>query len=403
MVSEHASPLAVLGGEDAGGQNVFVDSLARALARQGVEVSVYTRRDDPEIDRRLELCPGVVVEHVNAGPPKPISKDHLLPHMDEFARRLARSWAGRSPDVVHSHFWMSGRASVAAASATQTPVVHTFHALGIVKKRHQGDKDTSPRERLGEEAQLLDRCDRIIATCSDELFELVRMGADRRRISVVPAGVDLQLFRPDGPALARQPGMRRVVVISRLVERKGIGNVISALAEVPKAELVVAGGPDAGNLDDDPMVARFRALAAHHGVADRVIFLGSIDRTQVPNVIRSADAVACVPWYEPFGMVALEAMACGVPVVASAVGGQVDTVVDGVTGIHVPPRRPDEVARALNLLLGDARLRKRFATAGAERARRRYGWDLIAQLTIEAYSRVAEHRSQVAEGGSNTS
>jgi glycosyltransferase involved in cell wall biosynthesis len=162
-------------------------------------------------------------------------------------------------------------------------------------------------------------------------------------------------------------------------------------------EAVIAGGPDATRLDTDPMVRNFRALAARLGVDDRVTLLGSVDRNQVPNLIRSSDVVACVPWYEPFGMVALEAMACGVPVVASAVGGLVDTVVDGVTGIHVPPRRPDEVARALNLLLSEARLRKRMGAAGAERARNRYSWDLIAELTAEAYMLVTEREARTAE------
>jgi glycosyltransferase involved in cell wall biosynthesis len=399
MVSEHASPMALLGGVDAGGQNVYVACLASAMAKLGVDVVVHTRRDDAGLPARVELCPGVVVEHVNAGPPAQISKDHLLPYMDQFARALRRSWSDARPDVVHAHFWMSGRASLTAARPLALPVVQTFHALGNVKKRHQGDKDTSPPERLREELGIIERCDRILATCSDELFELVRLGADRRKISVIPAGVDLELFRPDGPALPRRPGMRRVVVVSRLVERKGIGNVISALADVPSTDLVVAGGPDPSRLDEDPMVKRFRALAATHRVLDRVTFLGSIDRNQVPNVIRSADVVACVPWYEPFGMVAVEAMACGVPVVASAVGGLVDSVVDGVTGVHVPPRRPDEVARALNLLLRDARLRRLFGAAGAERARLRYSWELIAEVTLAAYERVIAHRARAAQAG----
>jgi glycosyltransferase involved in cell wall biosynthesis len=397
MVSEHASPLAVLGGVDAGGQNVHVASLAGALARQGHEVVVHTRRDDARLPARVEFGPGVLVEHVNAGPARPIAKDELLPYMDSFGDRLRRSWELDRPDVVHSHFWMSGRAALAAARRLNVPVVHTFHALGVVKKRNQGDKDTSPPQRLPAEDKIIKRCDRILATCSDELFELVRLGADRRKISVIPCGVDPDLFKPDGPALPRRPGVGRIVIVSRLVERKGIGNVISALVEVPKAEVVVAGGPEPARLDTDPMVRSFRALAARQGVEDRVTFLGSVDRNQVPNLIRSADVVACVPWYEPFGMVALEAGACGVPVVASAVGGLVDTVVDGVTGLHVPPRRPDEVARAFNTLLGDARLRRQMGAAGAERARQRFNWDLVAELTLEAYSMVAERQARTAQ------
>jgi len=400
MVSEHASPLvAMLGGVDAGGQNVFVADLARALARRGVQVSVYTRRDDPALPARVEMSPGVVVEHVNAGPPEPLFRDLLLPHMDEFAKRLRSAWIRRRPDLVHAHFWMSGRASLAAAAPFGLPVVQTFHALGVVKRRHQGSKDTSPRERTFEEVRILRAADRILATSSDELFELVRLGADRHRVSVIPCGVDLDVFSPQGPAAARRPGFHRVVVVSRLVERKGVGNVISALAAVPRCELVVAGGPRRELLDCDEEVRRFRELAEQEGVADRVHFLGAIDHQQVPVLLRSADLVACVPWYEPFGMVALEAMACGVPVVASAVGGLVDTVVDGVTGIHLPPRRPDEVATALRALLAQPEVRAAMGAAGLQRARRRYGWDAIAQATLAAYGAVQEERAGHAAQG----
>jgi D-inositol-3-phosphate glycosyltransferase len=398
MVSEHASPLAALGGVDAGGQNVHVASLSTALARLGVEVVVHTRRDDPALPARVEMCPGVVVEHVDAGPPEPISKDHLLPYMDAFARHLRRVWRSERPTLVHAHFWMSGRAALAAARPLGLPVAQTFHALGIVKRRHQGKKDTSPPQRLSIEQSLVRSCDRILATCSDELFELVRLGADPHRVSVVPCGTDLEFFTPEGPAEPRRPGFHRVVVVSRLVERKGIGNVISALARVPDTELVVAGGPEASLIDSDPEVGRYRTLAESLGVADRVRFLGSIGRDRVPALIRSADVVACVPWYEPFGMVALESMACGVPVVASAVGGLVDTVVDGVTGVHVPPRRPRELAKALRMLLAQPDARARLGAAGAERARSRYGWDTVALSTLKAYSSLsAGSRRKAAE------
>jgi D-inositol-3-phosphate glycosyltransferase len=392
MVSEHASPLAHrLGGVDAGGQNVLVAQLAAALARRGVEVTVHTRRDGPDLPDRLPMCPGVIVEHVRAGPPEPISKDLLLPHMPAFARQLRRSWRQRPPAVAHAHFWMSGMASLNAAAPLGLPVAQTFHALGVVKRRHQGNADTSPPGRLAEERRIVRRAERILATCSDELFELLRLGADRRRVQVIPCGVDLERFRPDGPIVPRT-GHRRVVAVSRLVARKGIGNLISALAAVPGCELVVAGGPPPEVLEADPEYRRFRALALAEGVADRVRFLGGLDQARVPELLRSADVVACIPWYEPFGMVAVEAMACGVPVLASAVGGLVDTVVDGVTGVHVPPRRPDEAARALRELLDRPRQRAAMGAAGLERARR-YDWDRIAAATLAVYTRLAGRRS----------
>src|SRR5918997_6018159 len=204
MVSEHASPLAALGGVDAGGQNVHVAALSEALGRRGVEVVVYTRRDDVRLARRVELAPGVVVEHVTAGPPRPISKDQLPPYMDLFAAKLRRRWAAWTPDVVHAHFWMSGRAALAAAECfDRVALVQTFHALGVVKRRHQGERDTSPPQRLAEEERIVRRVDRVVATCTDEVFELIRMGADRRRVSVIPCGVDLLRFRPEGPSERR--------------------------------------------------------------------------------------------------------------------------------------------------------------------------------------------------------
>jgi D-inositol-3-phosphate glycosyltransferase len=391
MVSEHASPLAVLGGVDSGGQNVHVAELATAIARHGVETVVHTRRDARGVPRRIPLSPGVTVDHVPAGPSGPLPKDDLLPYIGEFAADLSRQWRATRPDVVHAHFWMSGLAALEAARPLGIPVVQTFHALGVVKRRHQGSKDTSPAERQRVEERLIHAVDGIVATCSDEVFELMRLGAARSRVRVAPCGVDLSLFRPAGPAEPRQGHRYRLVFVGRLVERKGIGNVISALADVPDAELVVAGGPDQSALSGDREVRRLRALAEAVGVADRVAFRGRVGRHELPALLRSADAVLCVPWYEPFGIVPLEAMACGVPVVASAVGGLIDTVVDGTTGLHVPPRSPERIAEALNEILPDEGRRRALGAAGAKRARSRYSWDRVADLTLAAYHGVLAH------------
>jgi D-inositol-3-phosphate glycosyltransferase len=396
MVSEHASPLAVLGGVDAGGQNVHVAALATSLGARGDDVVVHTRRDDPSLPRRVPLAPRVAVDHVDAGPPCEVPKDELPPYMGAFADELREQWAEEPPDIVHAHFWMSAVAALDAARDLGIPVVHTFHALGVVKRRHQGDKDTSPPHRVATEARIAAACDRIVATCSDEVFELVRLGADRRRISVVPCGVDVTRFTPDGPREPRTPDRHRLVTACRLVERKGIGNAISALAKLPDAELHVAGGPDAAEIDDDPEARRLRALAAKVGVSDRLVLRGRVDREAMPPLLRSADAVVCVPWYEPFGIVPLEAMACGVPVVASAVGGQIDSVVDGVTGMHVPPRDPDAVAAALSELLAHPERRAALGAAGVQRARRRFSHDRVAAATREVYTEVLRARAAAA-------
>ena len=388
MVSEHASPLAVPGGVDSGGQNVHVADLARALGRLGVEVVVHTRRDDPTLPRQVAFSPNVVVDHVDAGPAAPIPKDRLLPHMSAFAGELSASWRRDRPDYVHSHFWMSGLAALWAAGPLDLPLAHTYHALGVVKRRHQGRSDTSPAPRLRAERMLAGAVDRVVATTADEAFELVGQGAPLDRITVVPCGVDLEHFRPDGPVDRRHPGRRRVVVVARLVERKGIGNVIAALPALPDVELVVAGGPPAAMLDDDAEARRFSAMAVAFGVADRVELRGAVPREAMPALLRSADVVACCPWYEPFGLVAVEAMACGVPVVASAVGGLAESVVDGVTGIHVPPRQPRRIAEALALTLDDEGRRRSMGAAGLRRAMR-FGWPRVAEQTLQIGTELA--------------
>lgn len=385
MVSEHASPLAVLGGVDAGGQNVHVAELARVLAGLGAQVTVHTRRDGRELPEWVRFAPGVRVHHVDAGPPCEIPKDELLPYMPEFGRRLERVWRGERPHVVHAHFWMSALAALAAAPSVGAPVVQTFHALGIVKRRYQGEKDTSPPERIALEREIVGRVDRIVATCTDEVFELMRMGAQREGLTVIPCGVDLELFAPEGTRARRRAGMQRLVTVGRLVERKGIGNVVSALPALPGVELVVAGGPERSRLDRDPEARRLRELAREEGVAERVTLLGRISREEVPRLMRSADAVVSVPWYEPFGITPVEAMACGVPIVASAVGGMIDTVLDDVTGIQVAPRDPDRLAEALRALLADPDRRAAYGRAGVERARRFYDWERIGASTLAVY------------------
>jgi glycosyltransferase involved in cell wall biosynthesis len=328
-----------------------------------------------------------VVEQLDAGPAAPLPKDELLPLVGELGAALAERLAERPPDLVHAHFWMSGLAALAATRASGIPVVQTFHALGVTKRRFQGTQDTSPAARIRMERALARGVDRIIATATDEVGELLRMGATRDRISVVPCGVDVEHFRPDGPVALR--GTRpRLLCVGRLVPRKGFDTVIQALAAVPAAELVIAGGPAAAELGADPEAQRLTRLAEQCGVADRVRLIGAVSRPDLPALLRSADLVVCTPWYEPFGIVPLEAMACGVPVVASAVGGFLDTVVDGATGALVPPRRPDRLAAVLRRLLAGPFWRQAYGAAGADRARSRYAWDRIAADTVAVYEDV---------------
>ena len=396
LVSEHASPLAAIGGVDAGGQNVHVAALAAGLARNGHAVTVHTRRDDAALPEVVTTADGYDVAHVTAGPPVALPKDELLGHMPAFAAALRARWSVQRPDVVHAHFWMSGLASVEAAGSllAPVPVLQTFHALGSVKKRHQGAADSSPAQRVELERGLCAAVDHVVATCSDEVFELRRLGLSTDRVSIVPCGVDTAVFSPRGPVAPRSD-RPRLLVLGRLVERKGQEDAVRALVAVPDAELVVVGGPPADQLDADPEVQRLRAVAAEVGVADRLVFAGAVARADVPAWVRSADVVLAVPWYEPFGITPLEAMACGRPVVATAVGGLVDTVADGVTGDLVPARDPAALGVALATLLADADRRAAYGTAGVSRVRNRYRWARVVADTEAVYRQVLAARRPV--------
>ncbi|NUW32126.1 glycosyltransferase [Nonomuraea sp. SMC257] len=430
LVSEHADPLAAIGGVDAGGQNVYVAALATALGERGHEVVVHTRRWDPSQPARVEIAPGVRVEYVEAGPAAQVPKDELPPYMPEFTARLAARWEADPPDVVHAHFWMSGQAALRAAG--NVPVVQTFHALGAVKRRWQGAADTSPPHRVDTERQIGRSADAVLATCRDEVNELRAMGVPEQRIVIVPCGVDLGRFRPDGPkgpwpggagpagttpgadgpgpTGSNTPGSNtpgsdtpgsdtpgsdtpglpgagraRVLSIGRLVPRKGVDTLVQAMRLLPRVELVIAGG----RVDDEEAV-RLRELADGYGLAGRVRIVGSVPRDEVPALMRAADALVTVPWYEPFGMVPVEAMACGVPVIASAVGGHLDTVAG--CGLLVPPRRPRALARALKDVLADPGRRRAMGAAGARRARQRYGWPRVAERTEAVYTQVIDGR-----------
>ena len=393
MISEHASPLAALGGVDAGGQNAHVAELAAALAADGHEVRVYTRRDNPDLPVVVPLGVRVDVVHVPAGPPRLLPKDDLLPYMGEFAEWMAADWRREGmPEVAHAHFWMSGLAAVTAGRACDVPVVQTYHALGSVKRRHQGAADTSPPRRIADERMLGRSVDAVIVQAREEIDELVRLGVPRRRMELVPSGVNTDRFAAAGPAVPRDPRRPRILTVARLVERKGIEDLIRALPAVPDAELIVVGGPPEAGLGTDAYARRLESVARACRVDDRVRLAGAVPAHEMPAWYRSADVLAATPWYEPFGLTALEAMACGVPVVASAVGGLADTVVDGITGDLVPPREPAVLARTLRRLLADDGRRAAYGAAAVDRAVQSYSWTRIAGRMAGVYARVAARR-----------
>ncbi len=329
--------------------------------------------------------------HVPAGPARRVPSDELLPHLGEFGGWLAGAWrhGGWTPDVAHAHFWMSGLATVHAGRRAGVPTVLTYHSLGTVERRHRGVRDAGQPGRIGYERALGRAVDRVVVQCEEELAELVRMGVPRSRMALVPAGVDQAVFRPDGPVAPRDPDRPRILTVGRMVERKGFLDVVRALPAVPDAECVVLGGPPADLLPADTFARRLSALAESCGVADRVRLLGGVPRREMPAWYRSADVLVAAGWHEPFGRVPLEGMACGVPVVGTAVGGIADSIVDGLTGDLVPPRDPRALGAALRRLLADNVRRFTYATAALDRVRSRYSWKRCAEQLGAVYDTLA--------------
>ncbi|HEX5421253.1 MAG TPA: glycosyltransferase family 1 protein [Gammaproteobacteria bacterium] len=399
MISEHASPLAGLGSADSGGQNVYVAQLTRLLAQSGHEVDVFTRRDDPDLPEIMPWQDGSRIIHVPAGPAAPIPKEQLLPHMGEFARFVEGQCLERPYDLIHAHFWMSGMVAAEIKQALGIPFVVTFHALGRIRRRHQGANDRFPDCRFDIEDRIVREADCVIAECPQDQEDLLdHYGADPERIALVPCGFDPdELWPIERPAARAKLGLDGnafiVLQLGRIVPRKGIGTVIEGFArfrrEASRAELLIVGGE---SREPDPMltpeIARLHALADGHGIVDRVSFAGRRDREELRYYYSAADVFVTLPWYEPFGITPLEAMACSLPVVGSRVGGVKYTVRDGVTGCLIPAADPEALAGCLKRLYRDRRLASDYGRCGRARALRWFTWARIVRQIEAAYDDV---------------
>jgi glycosyltransferase involved in cell wall biosynthesis len=298
--------------------------------------------------------------------------------------------------VVHALRWTSGLAALAAARDLRLPVVQSFDSLGVTERRHHLIPLDAGTERIRLEPAIGRSASAVLAGSSDEESDLTRLGIPRRSIRVVPVGVDTDEFTPEGP-VAERTNRPRLVTVADLSDHDALAMLLQAISKVPAADLVVAGGPPRAELGDDLSFRRLTKLADSLGVRSQVTFAGQVGRCALPSLLRSADLLVSVSDYEPSGMVAIQAMACGTPVVASAAsGGQVDAVVDGTTGIIVPPGRPALLAQRIRQLLSHPMLLEAFSVAAADRARSRYSWDRIAHETIAVYDTAVDGAARAA-------
>jgi glycosyltransferase involved in cell wall biosynthesis len=385
MVSVHISPVAA-GASSQEGLRVHVTELARELGRQGHRVTIYTRRDGLGSGERVRLAPRVNVEFISAGDALPMPEQEVLPHIREFAEKLAKRLATKRPDVVHAHHWLSGLAALSATDGLDIPLVQSFHGLASLRAKGKGNSSSPGRLRM--ERAIGRGVDALIATTESESAELARLGVARPRIAAVPSGVDSEKFKPQGRALLPHAETPRILMLSGHLAGHGVRTVIQALARIPDAELVLAGGPSPEELDGDADVHRLRIAAKEAGVADRVTFLGRVDASDVPGLLRSVDLTVSMPSYESFGRVPVESMACGTPVVVTAVGGHLDTVIDDVTGVYAKPGRPAELAHRVRGLLNERTHLAALGIGGVDRVRARYSWERIANETLKVYESV---------------
>jgi glycosyltransferase involved in cell wall biosynthesis len=408
LISEHASPLALIGGTDAGGQNVYVAQLAGHLARRGYHVDVFTRRDKALARTVVEWKSGVRVVHVSAGPPRFLPKEEMLPYMEEFTANVLDFFRRQSAEyaLVHANFFMSGMVAQRIKRALNIPFVITFHALGRVRRLFQGEADRFPVSRGEIEEALCRDADRIVAECPQDLDDLTRLyHAHPDKVSVIPCGFDPAELAPVGRDARQALGIAGeefvVLQLGRLVPRKGIDNVIRAVGVLRRrhgvrARLVIVGGnSEQPCVAATPEIGRLTDIAREEGVLGQVIFTGRRCRDALPALYCAADVFVTTPWYEPFGITPVEAMACGLPVVGAAVGGVKYTVVDGRTGFLVPPKDPEALAARLAALATRPQLAAAMGREGQRRARQLFTWRRVAGQMADLYESMLPQPAEV--------
>ncbi|HWR64778.1 MAG TPA: glycosyltransferase [Bellilinea sp.] len=404
MLSYHTCPLATLGGKDTGGMNVYVAELTRHLGRLGVHVDVYTRSQNEHVPHVLhDLGYGNRVVHIPAGPEFPLPKPELARHIPQFVSGIQEFAAkkGLHYDLIHSHYWMSGVAAEQLQTSWQVPIVQMFHTLVMMKNRiARTPEEMEGAYRLDGEQRILGLADRIIVSTLAEQSQLEFLyRADSAKLVIIPPGVDTARFYPipkdeAKAAIELPPNEQMILFVGRIEPLKGVDTLLRALAYIqstknlnccPHYLAVIGGDPEVSEDSLNEEMGRVQALSAELGLSDIVLFLGKRSQESLPYYYSAADVVVVPSHYESFGMVALEAMACGTPVVASQVGGLPFLVQDGVTGFVVPNGEPELLGQHLIEILLDGDLRERLGCQGAEIARG-YSWDTIAARILGVYN-----------------
>jgi glycosyltransferase involved in cell wall biosynthesis len=358
-------------------------ALAAALAARGHDVTVYTRRAHADAPDRVVTDHGYEVVSVPSGPCAAMADDEELPLMGDVARFLDRQWQTTPPDVVHCDLWTYGLAAQLAARNHGIAAVQTFTELShVLRSRQRRDAGSASRTRL--ETLLARNAAWVTAPCTEDIPEVARLARDRRKTSVLPGAVDVEQFDIDGESATRGSRPRIVAVARRFLPHKGLDVLIRALPRIPDAELLVIGGEDA-DAATEATRHRLLSLAGEVGVADRTVFTGEVPPGRVAPLLRSADVLVCPSWYEPHASPVVEAMSCGVPVIASSAGGMADAVIDEVTGVLVRAGDPRALASGIARVLSEGMLGIGMGLAGRTRAKARYSWDRIAAETETAY------------------
>ncbi len=403
MISVHTCPLARLGGKETGGMNVYIRDLSRELARRGHYVDVFTRRQNPRVAQISHaLGARARVIHIPAGPEEPIDKNLVLRHIPSFVEQtLSFAQAeGLSYDLIHSHYWLSGAAATELRKAWQVPFVQMFHTLGHMKNSvAQSERERESEQRIAVETEVMEQADHLIAATPMERAQMAWLyGADPRKISIVPCGVDISLFTPRPKAEARSalqlPADRPIILfVGRIEPLKGIDTLIKAVGllsqpTTPPDErplvLIIGGAPQDLLATNSHEMERLRVLRESLGLTEQIIFLGSKPQTALPHYYSAADVLVVPSHYESFGMVALEAMACGTPVIASKVGGLALVVQEGRTGYLVPDRDPEQLADRISAIFAQPELTREISQRAVEWARQ-FRWPVIAQRIVEIY------------------